>query len=135
MNSVDVDDLWGWGISRYESSAGATDVGLLGRTVELATINECVNRLAVGSGGTLLIEGVAGIGKSALLAEVQRQATAREIPTIRGHKRPSSVIGPSARFSMPTESTLTTKAAPFLRLSNASGRCGGQLETGTLKAK
>jgi DNA-binding CsgD family transcriptional regulator len=51
--------------------------GLYGREAELARINDLVDRLGEGGGGSLVVRGMAGIGKSSLLAAVVRRATAR----------------------------------------------------------
>lgn len=47
---------------------------VLGREHELARIDELVDRAQAGSGGVAVLEGPAGIGKTALLAEVTRRA-------------------------------------------------------------
>ena len=47
---------------------------LHGRDRELDVLNDLVNRLGSGVGGALVVRGEVGIGKSALLAEVTRQA-------------------------------------------------------------
>ncbi|HET6549101.1 MAG TPA: AAA family ATPase, partial [Solirubrobacter sp.] len=50
------------------------DAGLLEREEELAAIKSAIDGARRGSGGALLVEGVAGIGKSALLAEARALA-------------------------------------------------------------
>ena len=47
---------------------------ILGREQELAQIDELLDRARAGSGGVAVLEGPAGIGKTALLAEVMRRA-------------------------------------------------------------
>jgi AAA ATPase domain len=47
---------------------------ILGREHELARIDELVDPAQAGSGGVAVLEGPAGIGKTALLAEVTRRA-------------------------------------------------------------
>jgi DNA-binding CsgD family transcriptional regulator len=54
---------------------------LLGRNAEFARAQELVDRLP-GAGGALLVQGPAGIGKSALLDQIQRHAAARGIETL-----------------------------------------------------
>jgi DNA-binding CsgD family transcriptional regulator len=51
--------------------------GLVGREPELAELCALVDRAAAGRGGTLVVRGPAGIGKSALIEEAQRYAEKR----------------------------------------------------------
>ena len=50
---------------------------LFGRDAELARIDELATQALAGSGTVALLEGPAGIGKTALLAEVMRRAADR----------------------------------------------------------
>lgn len=65
--------------------ASAAACELIGREAEGALLDawlaDCAER---GRGGVWLIEGEAGIGKSALLAELQRRAAARALRVLRG---------------------------------------------------
>lgn len=56
------------------SMGGETD--LVGRDAELRHVERVLDRLLVGSGGTLAITGPAGIGKTAFAAELRRRAVA-----------------------------------------------------------
>lgn len=49
---------------------------LAGRSAEQRLINEVTGRAAAGRGGALVLRGEAGIGKSALLAQVAQAASA-----------------------------------------------------------
>jgi hypothetical protein len=62
------------------SSMGERDGLLLERDGELERIAECVQRARQGRGGALVVEGPAGIGKTALLA------VAREVAEGEGFK-------------------------------------------------
>ncbi|HTW11506.1 MAG TPA: AAA family ATPase [Solirubrobacteraceae bacterium] len=53
------------------------DEGLLERDAELGAVRDAVGRAASGTGGLLVIEGPAGIGKSALLAAARAEAATR----------------------------------------------------------
>jgi hypothetical protein len=50
------------------------DAGLLEREAELSAIKQAIDAALRGAGGVLLVEGGAGIGKSALLAEARATA-------------------------------------------------------------
>ena len=52
-------------------------VGLFERKRELAVADHEVERLAAGAGAVVVVEGPAGIGKSALLAAIHEIARAR----------------------------------------------------------
>jgi class 3 adenylate cyclase/tetratricopeptide (TPR) repeat protein len=57
---------------------------IIGRQPEKDTLFECLGALARGGGGTVLIRGAAGIGKSALLSEFLAQAAAAGVMTAAG---------------------------------------------------
>ncbi len=57
---------------------------VIGREAELATLADCVRRLADGSGGIVGIVGEAGLGKSRLLAELLRLEPARHVTVLEG---------------------------------------------------
>ncbi|MGC2167332.1 MAG: AAA family ATPase [Gallionella sp.] len=54
----------------------------VGRNNEYGLVIGLISRLTVGSGYTVLIEGEPGIGKSRLLREVARYASAQDMPTL-----------------------------------------------------
>jgi class 3 adenylate cyclase len=64
--------------------ARAAAVELFGRDSEAAQLEDWLHDLGEGRGGIRLIEGGAGIGKSALLAGLARRAVARGATVIRG---------------------------------------------------
>jgi DNA-binding CsgD family transcriptional regulator len=57
---------------------------ILGRNHELARIDELLDRAHAGSGGVAVLEGPAGIGKTALLAEATRRADRLGLSVLRG---------------------------------------------------
>lgn len=59
-------------------------VELVGRSSEAAQFDAWLHALGQGRGGARLIEGEAGIGKSALLAELARRAAAQGVTVLRG---------------------------------------------------
>ena len=58
---------------------------VVGREADLRTIGQCLDAAAAGDGGVLVLGGEAGIGKSRLVAEATRLATARGVRTLVGH--------------------------------------------------
>lgn len=66
----------------YTSGMAGGSQQLLERGGELARLEQAVRALVHGRGGVLIIEGAAGIGKSALLRAVCEQATEREVQTL-----------------------------------------------------
>jgi class 3 adenylate cyclase len=62
---------------------------LVGRDAELRALDEAVTQLDEGRGGVCLIEGDAGLGKSALVAAVVRAAARRGILCLLGHADPT----------------------------------------------
>jgi DNA-binding CsgD family transcriptional regulator/DNA-binding Lrp family transcriptional regulator len=63
-----------------------------GRDAELAVLGEHLDRLRAGSGGVLLIEGEAGMGKSRLIAEGVRMAQLLSLPFGIGAAEPSESV-------------------------------------------
>ncbi|MEO6026632.1 MAG: AAA family ATPase, partial [Candidatus Binatia bacterium] len=68
--------------ARPARAAGVADVPLVGRTAELARLGAHLTNLAGGKGGTVLVVGAPGIGKSRLLAEAELLPAAAGLPTI-----------------------------------------------------
>jgi predicted ATPase len=64
--------------------AGADAAGLVERQVELAAIGARLERARAGTGGVLLLEGPAGIGKTSLLAEARQAAEAGGMTVLHG---------------------------------------------------
>jgi len=54
----------------------------VGRDRELAQLQQCLTQLAEGRGGTVLVEGEPGIGKTRLLRELLREARSRGLPLL-----------------------------------------------------
>lgn len=54
----------------------------VGRGPELAQLQACLAQLAAGRGGTVLVEGEPGIGKSRLLRELLHEAGSRSLPLL-----------------------------------------------------
>lgn len=67
-----------------ESAARGGSRPLFGRTAERARFECCLNELAAGRGGLLVIEGEAGIGKSRLIEDLIESAQARGVGTLFG---------------------------------------------------
>lgn len=63
---------------------------IIGRDEELAKCKDIVDRLINGEGGTLLIAGEAGVGKSRLVAELKEYAKTQEAISIEGKCLPYS---------------------------------------------
>lgn len=61
---------------------------LVGRTVELAFVRECVERARAGRGQVLSVVGAAGVGKSRLLWELRAALDAVPCTYLEGHCRP-----------------------------------------------
>ena len=61
-----------------------TESGLLDRERELALAGEAMTRIEAGEGRTLLVEGPAGIGKSALLDEIAEDGRRRGFEVLQG---------------------------------------------------
>lgn len=57
---------------------------IIGRELEQAILAESVQRLASGTGGVVIIEGEAGMGKALLAEDLKRQATAMQVGTLSG---------------------------------------------------
>jgi hypothetical protein len=61
---------------------------LVGRSVELAAVRRLVDAAAAGSGGSLLVLGEAGIGKTRLLDELARRAHEANLLVLTGRAVP-----------------------------------------------
>ena len=59
---------------------------LVGRDSEIALLTELVKELSVGRGGSVLIEGEPGIGKSALVRAAGRGSAGRWLPGLLGRR-------------------------------------------------
>jgi predicted ATPase len=68
--------------------AGSMDSPLVGRSEELGRVLAALARAAAGSGGTLLLAGEAGIGKSRLATETLTLARERGFVTVEGAAHP-----------------------------------------------
>jgi Cdc6-like AAA superfamily ATPase len=49
--------------------AGTLAVTLRGRVIEMSSVDELIASATAGAGGTVIVEGAAGIGKTRVLAE------------------------------------------------------------------
>lgn len=108
----------------HDDTAGETgETGLVGREAELEELEELLDQVAAGAGVLLLIEGPAGIGKSALCAAIatrgeRRAMRVRIAPDVveRGPVQPFTTVvrtlltGPP---STPTERELTAQIARY----------------------
>jgi class 3 adenylate cyclase/tetratricopeptide (TPR) repeat protein len=61
-----------------------TQAPLVGRGPEQAVLGERLQNLLAGRGGSVVIEGEAGIGKSRLVTDLMEQAQALDVPTVLG---------------------------------------------------
>jgi predicted ATPase len=68
--------------------AGSAGVPLVGRSQELGRVLAALDRAAAGSGGALLLDGEAGIGKTRLAAEALALARQRGFVTLQGAAYP-----------------------------------------------
>ena len=69
---------------------------LIGRSAEIAALQERIEAAARGQGGIVLLSGEAGIGKSRLLAELQRSASALGFQLLGGQCFPTDRSCPYA---------------------------------------
>jgi predicted ATPase len=69
---------------------------LIGRTTDLATLFQLINRAKSGKGGFALLSGEAGIGKSRLVAELKTEAVAQGFQSLQGHCFPTDRACPYA---------------------------------------
>ena len=69
---------------------------LIGRSAELTALQECIEAAARGQGGVVLLSGEAGIGKSRLVAELQRFAAAQDFQLLGGQCFPTDRSCPYA---------------------------------------
>jgi DNA-binding CsgD family transcriptional regulator len=93
--------------------ASTADTALYGRDPELGVLREALDRLALGEGSVVVIEGMPGIGKSRLLAEAARMATRRSVRVGLGEADPSEGVVELA----PLLRALFDGAAPLLERS------------------
>ena len=82
---------------------------LVGRSAELTALQECIQQTASGQGGVVLLSGEAGIGKSRLVAELQRAAEALGFQLLDGQCFPTDRSCPYA----PLLDLLRTFLAPL----------------------
>ena len=71
---------------------------LIGRSAELTALQECIKSAAHGQGGVVLLAGEAGIGKSRLVAELQRSASIQDFQLLGGQCFPTDRSCPYAPF-------------------------------------
>jgi predicted ATPase len=69
---------------------------LIGRNAELTALQACLESAARGQGGIVLLSGEAGIGKSRLVAELQRSAEAFDFQLLGGQCFPTDRACPYA---------------------------------------
>ena len=69
---------------------------LVGRSAELAALQECIEAATRGQGGVVLLSGEAGIGKSRLVAELQGAASAQAFQLLSGQCFPTDRSCPYA---------------------------------------
>ncbi len=82
---------------------------LVGRSAELAALQECIQAAARGQGGVVLLSGEAGIGKSRLVAELKGSASAQAFQLLGGQCFPTDRSCPYA----PLLDLLRTFLAPL----------------------
>jgi len=69
---------------------------LIGRTAEMTALQECIQQTASGQGGVVLLSGEAGIGKSRLVEELKRSASAQAFQLLGGQCFPADRSCPYA---------------------------------------
>ncbi len=69
---------------------------LIGRSAEMTALQECIEAAASAQGGVVLLSGEAGIGKSRLVTELQREASALEFQLLGGQCFPTDRSCPYA---------------------------------------
>jgi DNA-binding CsgD family transcriptional regulator len=77
---------------------------VIGRERETARFDELLNGLPIGAGATLVIAGAAGVGKTALLRELEKRAGAKGIPFLVGRCTASGGRPPFGPFADVLES-------------------------------
>ena len=95
---------------------------LVGRERELATLTGLLDRAAAGSGGALIIRGVAGIGKSALLEQGQDLARDRGMTILSARGVSAEVLLPfgglhQLAWQLLRDGTLPETPREFLRVA------------------
>ncbi len=91
-------------------AAAAGVAGLRGRGREITAIGEAVGALAAGRGGIVLIQGLPGVGKSALLTEAGNIACPCGVRVARSSASPATATVPFA----PILEALTTGREPII---------------------
>ena len=69
---------------------------LIGRSAELTALQECIEAATRAQGGVVLLSGEAGIGKSRLVAELRRFASAQDFQLLGGQCFPTDRSCPYA---------------------------------------
>ena len=69
---------------------------LIGRSAEMTTLQKCIEAAASGQGGVVLLSGEAGIGKSRMVAELPREASALAFQLLGGQCFPTDRSCPYA---------------------------------------
>jgi DNA-binding CsgD family transcriptional regulator/tetratricopeptide (TPR) repeat protein len=101
--------------------ARTATTALHGRDPELTVLREALDRLPLGEGAVVVIEGMPGIGKSRLLAEAMRMAGRRSVRVGLGEADPSEGVVELA----PLMRALFDGAAPLLERSTLPAARGG----------
>ena len=83
---------------------------LIGRQVEIATLQALIDQVRRGQGQVVLLSGEAGIGKSRLAAEVKTQAHAQGFLVLQGTCFPTDRSAPYA--PLPTQRTADPTQRP-----------------------
>ena len=84
---------------------------LIGRTADLATVTDAIDRLRTGRGGSVIISGDAGIGKTRLVAAAADYATAHGVAVAVGRCHEADVA-PAYWPWLPVLRELMTADAP-----------------------
>jgi DNA-binding SARP family transcriptional activator/DNA-binding GntR family transcriptional regulator len=87
--------------------------GFVGRGEELRVLDDALSRAAAGEGGTVLVTGTAGIGKSRLVAETQARARGRAATVLTG--RCIQLIGTGLPYLPLVEALRPLADAPEIR--------------------
>ncbi len=91
-------------VGAHDIRVDLTEPGFVGRAAELAAANEHFDGLARGQGGILIVEGVAGVGKTRFIEELAVRAAAQRSMVLRGKgvrgeaRRPFQLLQPTFDF-------------------------------------